>query len=223
MTPRRLAILAIVVSAMVGAVIWFLRSDPATTDSPFTKTRAIAASRPVDVPVDPKAGAVAPSASRPPAPAMAPVQKAVPVPTEDDRKIAAILRLYPGNSAQDHTSTAQALINLLPTLTEDGQVGCIRHVSNLLSDDQFGRAMPIWQNPDFNADVLEVLSADLMKRGHKVMLPAMVDAVRSPTHPFHEEAKRTLHIFLDADHGDDAARWDAAVKEFLRKEAEEAK
>ena len=141
--------------------------------------------------------------------------------TEDDRKIDEILRLYPGNTDADHTNTAQSLINLLPALTKDGQVECAQHISNLLSDEEFKRVMPIWRNPSFNPDVIEVFATDLMNREHKIMLPAMLDAVRMPNHPYNEEAKTTLQVFLDEDYGNDVGKWEKAMKDFLKKEAEE--
>lgn len=93
-------------------------------------------------------------------------------------------RLYSGASEQDHTEAAQALIVLLPALLAEAQVQCIRHISNLLPDAEFERVMPVWKNPDTSPDVIEVFSAELMKRDRKVMLPAMVEAVRLRTHPF---------------------------------------
>jgi hypothetical protein len=91
----------------------------------------------------------------------------------------------------------------------------------LLSDDEFKRVMPIWRNPSFNPDVIEVFATDLMNREHKVMLPAMLDAVRMPNHPYNEEAKTTLQVFLDEDYGNDVGKWEKAMKDFLKKEAEE--
>ena len=141
--------------------------------------------------------------------------------TEDDRKIDEALRMFPGNTDQDHTNTAQALINLLPTLSSDGQVECAQHVSNLLTDQEYSRVMHIWRNPSFNPEVIEVFATDLMNREHKVMLPAMLDALKMPNHPYHEEAKTTLEVFLDGDFENDVPKWEKAVKDFLKKEAEE--
>jgi hypothetical protein len=83
--------------------------------------------------------------------------------------------------------------------------------------------MHIWRNPSFNSEVIEVFATDLMNREHKVMLPAMLDAVKMPNHPFHDEAKTTLEVFLDEDYGTDVAKWEKAMKDFLKKEAAEEK
>lgn len=151
----------------------------------------------------------------------APPPPAPPQMTEDDRKIDEALRMFPGNTEQDQTNTAQALINLLPTLSADGQVEAAQHVSNLLSDQEYGRVMHIWRNPGFNSEVIDVFATDLMNREHKVMLPAMLDAVKMPNHPFHEEAKTTMEVFLDEDYGTDMAKWEKAMKDFLKKEEQE--
>jgi len=224
MNTRSVAIFAVVVAILVGVAIWFLNSDiaphaapaaaaPASTpkpqiatSNPTTTTKPIQS--PTFAPQDP------PKVDTTPAPEPAAM-------TEDDRKIDEILRLYPGNTDADHTNTAQSLINLLPALTKDGQVECAQHISNLLSDEEFKRVMPIWRNPSFNPDVIEVFATDLMNREHKIMLPAMLDAVRMPNHPYNEEAKTTLQVFLDEDYGNDVGKWEKAMKDFLKKEAEE--
>ena len=220
MNTRSVAIFAVVVAILVGAAIWFLNSDVAPHATPV-----VAAVTPTPKPLAPARNPTTTTKTNQ-SPLTAPVVETAPVPqpaamTEDDRKIDEVLRLYPGNTDADHTNTAQSLINLLPTLTKDGQVECAQHVSNLLSDDEFKRVMPIWRNPSFNPDVIEVFATDLMNREHKVMLPAMLDAVRMPNHPYNEEAKTTLQVFLDEDYGNDVGKWEKAMKDFLKKEAEE--
>ncbi len=224
MNTRSVAIFAVVVAILVGVAIWFLNSDIAPHAVP-----AAAAPAPTPKPLAPASNPTTTTKtiqSPPVAPQDPPKVDTAPAPqpaamTEDDRKIDEILRLYPGNTDADHTNTAQALINLLPALTKDGQVECAQHISNLLSDEEFKRVMPIWRNPSFNPDVIEVFATDLMNREHKVMLPAMLDAVRMPNHPYNEEAKTTLQVFLDEDYGNDVGKWEKAMKEFLKKEAEE--
>ena len=55
------------------------------------------------------------------------------------------------------------------------------------------------------------------------MLPAMLDAIKMPNHPYHEEAKSTMQVFLDEDYGDNIPKWESAMKTFLKKEADEEK
>lgn len=223
MNTRSVAIFAVVVAILVGVALWFLNSDIAPHATP-----AVATATPVPKaqPVTPPKTTTKTNPSQQTAPQTPPTVETAPVPqpaatTEDDRKIDEILRLYPGNTDADHTNTAQALINLLPTLTKDGQVECAQHISNLISDEEFKRVLPIWRNPSFNPDVIEVFATDLMNREHKIMLPAMLDAVRMPNHPYNEEAKTTLQVFLDEDYGNDVAKWEKAMQDYLKKEAEE--
>ncbi len=222
MNTRSVAIFAVVVAILVGVAIWFLNSDLAPHATPIAslpKLQPVAsnpATPPKSAPSKQFAPQTAPEVETTPAPQPAAM-------TEDDRKIDEVLRLYPGNTDADHTNTAQSLINLLPTLSNDGQVECAQHISNLLSDEEFKRVMPIWRNPSFNPDVIEVFATDLMNREHNVMLPAMLDAVRMPNHPYNEEAKTTLQVFLDEDYGNDVGKWEKAMKDFLKKEADEEK
>jgi hypothetical protein len=226
MNSRSVAIFALVVAVLVGAAIWFLNSDSAP-HAPTVKTEPTPAPKPAPPTPDLSSKAQPPTPS--PTPKANPVVKADPKAatpmalTEDDRKIDEALRMFPGNTEQDHTNTAQALINLLPTLSTDGQTEAAQHISNLLSDEEYGRVMHIWRNPSFNSDVIEVFGTDLMNREHKIMLPAMLDAVKLSNHPFHDEAKTTLEVFLDEDYGNDIAKWEKAMKDFLKKEADEEK
>lgn len=227
MNSRSVGIFAVVVAILVGVAIWFLNSEyaphaPQVTE-PAPKAPTTSTPRSPDVT---STKPVEPTVPKPSTPAAPTVMQAPPVPaamTEDDRKIDAALKMFPGNSDQDHANTAQALINLLPTLTSDGQVEAAQHVSNLLTDEDYGRVMHIWRNPSFNSEVLDVFATDLMNREHKVMLPAMLDAVKMPNHPYHDEAKTTLEVFLDEDYGTDVTKWEKAMKDFLKKEAEEEK
>ena len=156
-----------------------------------------------------------------PQPAIAPPQPVVM--TEDDRKIDEALQLYQGNSDQDHANTAQALINLLPSLTKDGQVEASQHIANLLADENWGKINHIWRNPAFNPDVIEVFANDLMNREDKIKLPALLEAIRIPNHHAREDALSTMQVFLDEDFGDDVGKWEKAMKAYLKKIDDEEK
>lgn len=222
MNSRAVAVFAVIVAVIVGAALWFLSSDHAPHYSPVTSADT--------KPAPPQAGKSAaptppPLSVRPevvfPTPDARPPQGVAPQMTEDDRKIDDILRRFPGNTDADNTNTAQALINTLPALTPDGQAEAAQHIANLLSDEEFHRVMPLWKNPGTNADVIDVLGTDLMNRENKVMLPAMLEAAKMRNHPFHDDARSTLEIFLDEDYGDDFQKWEAAMKKFLKDEANE--
>jgi hypothetical protein len=152
--------------------------------------------------------------------ATAPNALPVPTVTADDRKIDEIIRLHPGNTGQDHASAAQLLIKLLPTLGKEAQVACAHHISNLIADKDYSCVMHIWRNPTTSRDVLEVFASDLMNRDNNVKLPALLDALRQPAHPFHKEAQNTLRLFVEGDFGNDFGKWDSALKTFLTRENE---
>ena len=227
MNPRSVGIFAIVVAVLIGAALYYLNSNQAPHASPSS---GLTVATPAPTPVPAPGPEVAPPSSHdlnrktfPAAKPAAPVANNPPAPeiTEDDRKIDTVLRAFPGNTDEDNAKTAQALINLLPGLTPDGQSECISHIGNVLSDEQWKMLMPVWKNPGFNPDVLEAIYTDLMNRDDKVKLPALVEAIRLPNHPEFEEAKSTLEIFLDEDYGNDVNKWDKAVKAYLKKQAEE--
>jgi hypothetical protein len=212
-------ILAIVVAGMVGATIWFLRNERSSNASPLPHVAATPVRPPPEAPFYseiaksvpvPKKGTQTDAPDRVPSPTI----------TADDLKIDEILRLLPGNTDGDHTGAAQSLINLLATLTKDGQIACAHHISNLISDKEYNRVMHIWRNPASHREVIAVLSADIMNRDNRVKLPALLDALRQPTHPFHEEAKSILPFLLDADFGNDFGKWNSALKILLNREGE---
>lgn len=224
MNSRSVGIFAVVVAIVIGVSLYYLNSDRAPhVPPPADVVIAPPKATPTPAPAIAQATKPDPATPKPAVPMPPPPVAVTPPPqiTEDDTKIDNILRLYPGNSDEDNTKTAQALINLLPTLTSDGQTECISHIGNLLSDEEWKRLMPVWKNPSVNPDVLESIYTDLMNRDDKVKLPALVEAVRLPNHPSYEEAKSTLEIFLDEDYGNDVAKWDKAVKAYLKKQAEE--
>ena len=127
----------------------------------------------VDAGVSANASAEAPNA----------VQEATPSISIDQRKIEEVMRMYPGNSDYEHTSTAQVLINMLPSLGEDGRIQATRHVCNLLSSQEINRVMDLWRNPGTSREVLAVLGSDLANRPYEVMLPAMLEAMKQPAQP----------------------------------------
>lgn len=222
MNSRSVAIFAIVVAVIVGTALWFLNSTEApqyTPPKPQVATTPAPENPGSETKTTPDKPTVTQAAPATPEVKPAPAPPAI---TEDDRKIDGVLRASGSdNSDASNTSTAQNLINLLPTLTKDGQVECAQHIANLISDKEFGRVMHFWKNPGTNPDVIEVLATDLMNRDDSVKLPAMLDAAKMPGHPYHDEALVNLEIFLDGDYGTDWNKWESVMKDYLKKQAEE--
>ena len=209
MSSRSVAILTAV---LVGGAIWLLISNGQTHIAPSSNSVEVGPNR-----TQPRVRTTSPrrSATEPPSPS-APAQF-----SDDHRELDETLQLFPGNTATDIANTAQALIDLLPKLTKSGQTECAEHISNLLSDEEYPRVLQIWENPDSDPDVLKVFATDLMNRPARVMMPVMLGAIKILNHPYHEEAKRTMQIHLDQDHGDNIPQWENAMNAFLEKEANE--
>ena len=125
------------------------------------------------------------------------------------------------SSPANERDTAQILINMLPGLPPEGQADAAQHITNLLLDEDYSRVMPLIRNTNLPEETHEVLITDLMNREEKVMLPALLEIARLPNHPHHEEARDDLQIFLDEDFGTDWAKWDVAMRDYLKKQATE--
>lgn len=221
MNSRSLTALALIIAAIVGAAIWFLNSGQAPLQVPPI---ALATPGPIVPKIVP---GVQPAEVETPKPKVGAVQKptTTPKPVEIadwDHKIDEILRANPDNSDAANSATAQMLINLLPTLPAEGQGEAAQHITNLLADKDYSKVMPFLKNPATAEEVLDVLVTDLMNREDSVKLPALLEIAKVPNHPTREEALTDLQIFLDEDYGNDFAKWEAAMKAYLAKEAAES-
>jgi len=117
------------------------------------------------------------------------------------------------------TQTAKILINLLPTLPEDGQVEAAQHIANLLPDTDYQSVLPTLLNPNTPESVTSVLFTDLMNRSDATKLNAFLAVAQVPSHPNQEESLSDLQIYLDHDYGTDWAQWKAAINDYLAKQA----
>ena len=220
MNSRLLAVLAVIVVAICGGAIWFLNSQPT---APVVDVPPVASTIPAVANPNPaKTIAIKPRPTPDPT-----VKSNLPAPGEPAKepakpladwevKIDNVLR-----ANADETQTAQMLINILPTLPPDGQAEAAQHISNLVLDKDYNRIAPLVKNPGLSEDVLDVFVTDLMNREDDVKLPILLDIAKIPNHPHHEEAATDLQIFLDEDYGQDWAKWDSAMKSYLKKQAAE--
>jgi hypothetical protein len=219
MNTRSLIALTLVILAVLGAALWFLQSSPPVTPLPAIVSATPSAVVPV-TPVKP----TMPSALPTPSPSAAenpPAPKPPAEIAEWERKIDQVLQANPDNSEAANSATAQNLINLLPTLPPEGQTEAAQHISNLLADKDYSKVLSIVKNPSMSEDVLDVFVTDLMNRDDAVKLPTLLEIAKIPNHPHHEEAATDLQIFLDEDYGTDWGKWDAKLKEYLKKQAAE--
>lgn len=216
MNNRPLLILAVAVLGIVGGTFWFLNSNqtPPVSTTPEAK---------IDVPIGPKIperpnrDLIPDPIVKAEPPKLPAAPKATPRPLEGwELKIDEVLR-----SNADEAQTAQILINMLPTLPAEGQAEAAQHISNLILDKDYSKVMPLVKNPNLPEEVLDVFVTDLMNRDDSTKLPALLEIAKIPNHPHHEEALTDLGIFFDEDYGTDWNRWNVALKEYLKKQAEE--
>lgn len=119
------------------------------------------------------------------------------------------------SDAPDQAIAAQ-LFALLPQLPPAGQVAAIEQLTLHLTDADYAQLRPYLLDPKQSEEVLEELIIDLLNRGNAVKLPALLALARTPNHPRAAEARELLELFLDEDHGEDWAQWEATLHTWLR-------
>ena len=205
--PTRTRTMLIVLGAAgVGVIVAFalLQSPPAPPAPPLPV--AAAAPSPAWTPA-PFPGAARPVVSAvTPAPgvpsAMAPAWEST---------IDGILR-----SDASEGQMARMLINILPTLPEDGQIEAANHIANLLPDADYKTLRPLLLDSSLPESVLSVFFTDLMNRDDPTKLNAFLDIAQIPNHPFQSEAMSDLQIYVGDDYGTDWPKWKSAVTQYLK-------
>jgi hypothetical protein len=119
-------------------------------------------------------------------------------------------------SNASESDMAQMLINVLPTLPEDGQIEAANHIANLLPDANYSSVRPLLLNASLPESVLSVFFTDLMNRDDPTKLNAFLDIAQLPNHPFHDEALSDLQIYVGDDYGTDWGKWKSAVSQYLK-------
>lgn len=111
---------------------------------------------------------------------------------------------------------ARAIFALLPSLPESALATATAQAVEKLPDaDYAATALPVIINPETHGQVLSVLFADLLERPDAITLPALLTIAKNPEHPFSPSALDDLRLLLNADHGSDWPRWDAAIRQKL--------
>jgi len=122
----------------------------------------------------------------------------------------------------DEAKKADLLLAMWKTLPEEGQVETMQHISNLLEDERFPLLVQTFTNVTTPEAVLDIIMSDALNRPNSMKLPALLDVAKTPNHPKAEEAREILEVFVDENHGDDWAKWDSAVKKWLKENPDEA-
>ena len=111
---------------------------------------------------------------------------------------------------------ARQMLEMFPTLPEDGQEEVGRHLSNLVPDQDFGLMRTYLTNAELAENVLDVFLDDVLNRPNSLKLPALLDVARSTQHPKAAEAKDFLELFLEEDYGADWDKWQAGMEQWLK-------
>ena len=115
------------------------------------------------------------------------------------------------------TEKARAIFDLLPTLPESALATVtVQAVEKLPDADYAATALPVITNPETHGQVLSVLFADLLERPDAIALPALLAIAKNPDHPFAPSALDDLRLLLNADHGSDWPKWEAAMLKKLK-------
>jgi hypothetical protein len=112
---------------------------------------------------------------------------------------------------------AKQMIELFPRLPEAGQEEVAKHLSNLVSDENYDELTKLLIDPNLPPGVLEALFGDALNRPNSLKLPALLQVARDPDHIKAIEAKDILALFLEEDHGTDWDQWQTAVDKWLKK------
>jgi len=116
---------------------------------------------------------------------------------------------------------SQRLAVALPGMPLEGQLEAAQHMVNLLGDDEYANAENIYFHNGHAEQVRRVIFEDFMNRPNTLKLPLLVRTLREYGHPMRREAIDNLQALLGRNEGEDANRWDFAVREALEKERRE--
>jgi hypothetical protein len=119
-------------------------------------------------------------------------------------------------SASSDPDKAKQMLEMFPQLPADGQEEVARHLSNLVSDQDYGAMRAYLTNASLPAAVLDILLGDVLNRPNSLKLPALLDVARTPQHPEAGEAKDFLELFLEEDNANDWDKWQAKMDEWLK-------
>jgi hypothetical protein len=120
-----------------------------------------------------------------------------------------------GSADSDHDKAKQMLA-MFPQLPADGQEEVARHLSNLVTDQDYGAMRAYLTNASLPEAVLDILLGDALNRPNSLKLPALLDVARTPQHPKTGEAKDFLGLFLEEDYANDWDKWQAKMDEWLK-------
>jgi len=120
------------------------------------------------------------------------------------------------SSESEEPERSRQLLEVFPNLPQDAQVEAVEQLSNLLPNQEYAALAQYLTNSTIAEPVLDVIMAGLLTRPDTLKLPYLVQVARDERNPKAAEAKGILQALLDENFGDDWARWQTEVDQFLK-------
>lgn len=217
---KGLVLVAVVVAIGIGIGVWGSkgpRVEP-VADGPGAPG-ATTAAEPTAIDTRPRSPSVPPAAPERdnagmlpgPSPATAAVPAGATITNWEDR-VDEIL----GDEQMSESAKATQMLEMFPRLPEDGQVEVAQHLSNLVTDEEYAPLAAYLKSPGLPEPVLDVLISDVLNRPNETKLPLLLDIARADQHPKAEEALDLLQLFLEEDYGQDWAKWQERMQQWLQ-------
>ena len=119
-------------------------------------------------------------------------------------------------STSPEADKAKQMIEIFPPLPAAGQEEVVRHLTNLLPDQDYGLMRSFLTNASMPVNVLDVLLGDVLNRPNSLKLPVLLEVARNTQHAKSAEAKDFLQLFLEQDYGSDWDKWQAGMEQWLK-------
>ena len=212
LTSPLFLLITIAAVAVLGAVMIFDKSSSSSSPVPNSSTIPPTASTPSSPQV---AASGAPSTATTPNAGTTPNISVAPPPTEKLEPWEKDLDAALDDNLSDEQSV-QKILALYPNFPEDGKIEAVEYLVDLVEDKDYAQIEPLLYDPKAPEEVLETLMDDLYGREEYVQLPAMLKIMQNPSHPLYQDAKENLTDYLEEDYGNDLAKWEAGVKNYLK-------
>ena len=119
-------------------------------------------------------------------------------------------------STRPDADKAKQMVEMFPTLPAEGQEEVVRHLTNLLPDQDYGLMRSFLTNASLSENVLDFLLDDVLNRPNSLKLPALLDVARNAQHPKAAEAKNFLTLFIEDDFANDWDKWQTGIEAWLK-------
>jgi hypothetical protein len=120
------------------------------------------------------------------------------------------------SSTGSDADKAKQMVEMFPTLPPEGKEEVVRHLTNLLPDQDYGLMRSFLIDASLPENVLDFLLDDVLNRPNGLKLPALLEVARNAQHPKAAEAKNFLTLFIEEDYGSDWDKWQTGVDAWLK-------